>query len=100
MVSGISLTSSILSKPLSKIALHLDIVRQAELPLEMPGRDTPVKELALGFFGLSTFDGDDVLLGRDRDFVGRETATMARARRSPSTASRTSPPTRRVRRSV
>src|ERR1700730_14444821 len=39
----------------------------------MPGRDAPVKELALGLFGLAAFDGDDVLLGSDRDFVGRET---------------------------
>ena len=29
-------------------ALHLNIVGQAELPLEMPGRNAPVKELALG----------------------------------------------------
>ena len=42
-------------------ALHLDVVGQAELPLEVPGRDTPVQELALGFFGLAAFDGDDVL---------------------------------------
>ena len=42
-------------------ALHLDIVRQVELPFEMPGRDAPVKELALGLFGLAAFDGDDVL---------------------------------------
>jgi hypothetical protein len=53
--------------------LYLDIVRQVELPLEMPGRNAPVKELALDLFGLAAFDRDDVLLGRDRDFVGRET---------------------------
>ena len=73
MASGISRTSSILSKPLSKRrALHLDIVRQVELPLEMPGRDPPVEELALGLFGLAAFDRDHVLLGRDRDLVRRE----------------------------
>src|SRR6188472_3225539 len=33
-------------------SLDLDIVRQIELPLEMPGRDTAVQELALGLFGL------------------------------------------------
>jgi hypothetical protein len=42
-------------------ALHLDVVGQAELPLEVPGRDAPVQALALGFFGLAAFDGDDVL---------------------------------------
>jgi hypothetical protein len=34
-------------------ALHLNIVGQAELPLEMPGRDASVKELALGLFALA-----------------------------------------------
>jgi hypothetical protein len=43
--------------------LHLDIVRQAELSFEVPGRDAPVKELALGLFGLAAFDSDDTLLG-------------------------------------
>ena len=42
-------------------ALDLDIVGQVELPLEVPGRDSPVQALALGFFGLAAFDGDDVL---------------------------------------
>jgi hypothetical protein len=39
----------------------------------MPGRDASIKELALGLFGLAALDGDDVLLGGDRDFFGRET---------------------------
>src|SRR6202035_3348231 len=52
-------------------ALHLDVVREVELPLEMPGRDASIKELALGLFGLAALDGDDVLLRGDRDFFGR-----------------------------
>src|ERR1700755_2678791 len=54
-------------------ALHLDIVRQAELPFEVPGRDPPVKELALGLFSLAALDGDDVLFGGNGNFVRRET---------------------------
>ena len=52
--------------------LDLDVVGQVELPLEVPGRDTAVQELALGLFRLVAFDRHDVLLGRDRDFVGRK----------------------------
>ena len=59
-------------------ALHLDVVRQVELPLEMPGGDSAIEELALGLFGLAAFDGDDVLLGGDRDFFGRETGDRQR----------------------
>jgi hypothetical protein len=43
------------------------------LPFEVPGRDTPVKELALGLFALAAFKCDDILLGRNRYLVGRET---------------------------
>ena len=59
-------------------ALDLDVVRQVELALEVPGRDAPVEELALGLLGLAAFDRDDVLLGRDRDFVRRETRDRQR----------------------
>ena len=45
--------------------LNLNVVGQVELAFEVPGRDTPVKELALGFLGLAAFDGDDVLLCGD-----------------------------------
>ena len=73
MASGISRTSSILQQPVvERGVLDLDIVGQVELPLEVPGRDTAVQELALGLFGLVAFDRHDVLLGRDRNFVGRE----------------------------
>ena len=50
--------------------LHLHVVRQVELPFEMPGRDAPVQELAIGLFGLVAFDGDCVLLGGDGNLVG------------------------------
>jgi hypothetical protein len=59
-------------------ALHLNIVRQVELPLEMPGRDAPVKEVTLGLLGLAAFNGDDVLLGSDGNLVGRETGDRQR----------------------
>ena len=73
MASGISRTSSILSRPLSKdCILDLNVVGQVELPLEVAGRDAAIQELALGFLGLAAFDGDDVLLCSDRDFIGRE----------------------------
>ena len=73
MASGISRTSSILQQPVvERGVLDLDVVGQVELPLEVPGRDTAVQELALGLFRLVAFDRHDVLLGRDRDFVGRE----------------------------
>jgi hypothetical protein len=52
--------------------LDLNVVSQVELPLELPGRDAAVQEFALGLIGLVAFDRHDVLLGRDRDFVGRE----------------------------
>lgn len=42
------------------------------MPLEVPSRDAPKQELASGFFGLVAFDSDDVLLGGDRNLVGRE----------------------------
>ena len=73
MASGISRTSSILQQPVvERGVLDLDVVGQVELPLEVPGRDTAVQELALGLFRLVAFDRHDVLLGRDRNFVGRE----------------------------
>ena len=79
MASGISRTSSILSRPLSKdCVLDLDVVGQVELPLEVAGRDAAIQELALGFLGLAAFDGDDVLLCSDRDFIGRETRNRQR----------------------
>src|ERR1700721_3043188 len=34
-------------------ALHLDVVRQVELPLEVPSRDAPGAELAPGVFGFA-----------------------------------------------
>jgi hypothetical protein len=58
--------------------LDLDVVGQVELAFEVPGRDTPVKELALGFLGLAAFDADDVLLCSDRDFIRRETCDRQR----------------------
>ena len=58
--------------------LDLDVVGQVELPFEVAGRDTPVKELAFGFLGLAAFDGDDVLLCSDRDFIRRETRDRQR----------------------
>ena len=69
-------------------ALHLNIVRQVELPPEMSGRNTPVEELALGLFGLAAFDGDDVLLGRNRNFVGRKPRDCQRDQVSGRSASR------------
>src|SRR4051794_4918250 len=57
---------------IERSVLDLDVVRQVELPLEVPGRDTAVQELALCLFRLVAFDRHDVLLGPDRDFVGRE----------------------------
>ena len=58
--------------------LDLDVVGQVELAFEVPGRDTPVKEFALGFLGLAAFDADDVLLCGDRDFIRRETRDRQR----------------------
>ena len=52
--------------------LDQDVVGQVELPLEVPGRDTAVQVLAVRLFGLVAFDRHDVLLGGDRNFVGRE----------------------------
>ena len=54
--------------------LNLDVVGQVELPLEVAGGNPSVQEFALGFLGLAAFDGDDVLLCSDRDFIGREAA--------------------------
>src|SRR5882762_1452726 len=54
-------------------ALHLHVIGKAELSFELSGRDAPVKEFTLGLFGLAAFDGDDVLLGRNRNLIGRET---------------------------
>jgi hypothetical protein len=48
------------------------------LPFKLPGRDTPVKELALGLFGLAALDGDDILFGGDRNLVRRETGNRQR----------------------
>ena len=59
-------------------AFYLNIVCQAELPLEMPGRDAPVQELTTRLFGLVAFDGDDVLLGGDGNLIGRETRDRQR----------------------
>jgi hypothetical protein len=58
--------------------LDLDVVCQVELALEVTGRDTPAKELAFGFLGLAAFNGDDVLLCSDRDFIRRETRDRQR----------------------
>jgi hypothetical protein len=58
--------------------LDLNVVGQVELPLEVPGRDAAIQELALGFLGLAAFDGDDVLLCSDRDFIGRESRNCQR----------------------
>ena len=58
--------------------LDLDVVGQVELPLEVAGRDAAIQELALGFLGLAAFDGDDVLLCSDRDFIGREARNRQR----------------------
>ena len=53
--------------------LDLDVVGQVELPFEVAGRDAAIQEFALSFLGLAAFDGDDVLLCGDRDFIRRET---------------------------
>jgi hypothetical protein len=55
-------------------ALHLHVVRQAELPFELPGRDAPVQELATSLLGLVAFDGDDVLVGGDGNSSGEKPA--------------------------
>ena len=52
--------------------LDLDVVGQVELPLERAGRDAAVQVFAFGLFGFVALDRHDVLLGRHRDFVGRE----------------------------
>ena len=53
-------------------ALYLYVIRQAELALEHPRRNTSVNELVFGLLRLVAFDGDDVLFGGDGDLVGRE----------------------------
>jgi hypothetical protein len=53
-------------------ALYLDVIRQTELALEHPCRNTPVEELVFGLLRLVAFDCDDVLFRRDGDLVGRE----------------------------
>ena len=58
--------------------LDLDVVGEVELPFEVTGRDTLVKELALGLLGLAAFDGDDILLCSDRDFIRRKTRDRQR----------------------
>jgi hypothetical protein len=52
-------------------ALDLYVVRQTELPLEMPGRDPPAEEVSTGLVGFIALDGDDVLSSDDRHLVGR-----------------------------
>src|SRR6185369_6407879 len=44
-------------------ALHLHVICEAELALEVSGRDASVKEVALSLVGFAAFDGDHVLLG-------------------------------------
>src|SRR6266566_7600607 len=59
-------------------ALHLHVIRKIELSFELSGRNASVEEFTLGLFGLAAFDGDDVLLGRDRNLIGRETGNRHR----------------------
>ena len=73
MASGSSRTSSIRSKP-----FDLDVIRQIELPLERPRRNSLVQELALLLLGLPTFHRQDALFCRDLDFVRRETGDRQR----------------------
>jgi hypothetical protein len=58
--------------------LDLDMVGERALALEVTGRDAAIQELALGFAGLAAFNGDDVMLDGDRDFIGRETRDRQR----------------------
>jgi hypothetical protein len=58
--------------------LDLDVVRKVELPFETAGRNSPVEEFPLGFFGFTALDRDDVVLGGDRNIVRRETRDRQR----------------------
>src|SRR5947207_4271196 len=56
----------------------LDIVREIELPLEGPRRNSLVEEFALLFFRLPAFHGQHALFRGDCDFIGRETGDRQR----------------------
>ena len=53
-------------------ALHLHIVGEVELALERTCRNAAIDVFALGLVVLAAFDGDDVLLGRDRNLPERK----------------------------
>src|ERR1700688_3784452 len=59
-------------------APHLDIVGEIELPLEGPGRNTPIQIFMLGIVGLVALDGDHVFPGCHRDLVGRKAGNRER----------------------
>src|SRR4029453_5935428 len=50
-------------------SLDLGIIRQTELPLERPRRNSLVQEFALLLFGFPAFHRQHALLGGDGDFV-------------------------------
>jgi hypothetical protein len=60
--------------------LHLNVIGQAELPLELPRGNTSMKIFAFGFVGFIALDGDDVLLGGHRNLVGRKAGTASEMR--------------------
>jgi hypothetical protein len=69
----LDLQQSVIERP----ALHLDVVRQIELPPEGAGRYTPIEVLAFVLFGLGALDRDDVMLGGNRDSAGENPATAS-----------------------
>ena len=69
--SGISRISSIPSRP---FALFTCMIGKTELALERTRGNTPMGILALHLVGLAALDGNHVLFGRDRDFIGAKPA--------------------------
>src|SRR6202051_2600276 len=63
---------------LERGAPHRDIVGEIELPFERPGGNAPIQIFVLGLVSLVALDGDHVLLGRHRDFVGRKAGNRER----------------------
>ena len=53
-------------------ALDLDVVGERELALEIAGRDAAMQEALLFLLALAAFEGQHVLLDRQRDFLRRE----------------------------
>src|SRR3954463_262498 len=59
-------------------AFHLHVIGKAEGAAEVPRRDALIQHLLIVLLGLVPLHGERVLLGRDRDVLGRETRERER----------------------